>query len=115
MREWSFLTNHARVLVCIAHDRACASATSRHPGHHERSVFGIVTDLITAGYVTKGKDGRRNRYRDPRPLPLQEPGSRTIDREVLEIPGRLEHAHQGPPGAGCSPQNPEEDKTKEHI
>jgi hypothetical protein len=32
-------------------------------GITERSVFGIVTELTTAGYVIKDKDGRRNRYR----------------------------------------------------
>jgi DNA-binding IclR family transcriptional regulator len=64
MAEWSFLTNHARTLVCIAHDpgvRLRDVATTL--GITERSVFGIVTDLTTAGYVIKDKDGRRNRYR----------------------------------------------------
>ncbi len=63
MAEWSFLTNHARVLVCIARDpgtRLRDIATTLDIT--ERSVFGIVTDLIAAGYVTKDKDGRRNRY-----------------------------------------------------
>jgi len=74
MREWSFLTNHARVLVCIAHDpgvrlRDIAATLDIT----ERSVFGIVTDLITAGYVTKEKDGRRNRYQIQGHLPLPEP------------------------------------------
>ena len=63
MTEWSFLTNHARVLVCIAHDpgmRLRDIATTL--GITERSAFGIVADLTTAGYVIKDKDGRRNRY-----------------------------------------------------
>lgn len=64
MAEWSFLTNHARALVCIAHDpgvRLRDIATTL--GITERSAFGIVTDLTEAGYVIKDKDGRRNRYR----------------------------------------------------
>ena len=64
MGEWSFLTNHARVLACIAHDpgvriRDIAAGL----GITERNAFGIVTDLTTAGYVLKDKEGRRNRYR----------------------------------------------------
>jgi DNA-binding IclR family transcriptional regulator len=69
--EWNFLTNHARVLVCIAHDpgvRLRDIATTL--GITERSAFGIVTDLSTAGYVIKDKDGRRNRYRIQAHLPL---------------------------------------------
>lgn len=72
--QWSFLTNHARALVCIARDdglrlRDIADAL----GVTERSVFGIVTDLTQAGYVVKEKQGRRNRYRIQRHLPLRQP------------------------------------------
>src|ERR1700751_3304113 len=72
MSEWSFLTNHARVLGCIAHDpgvrlRDIAAAV----GITERSAFAIVTDLTEAGYVVKDKDGRRNRYRIEDHLPLR--------------------------------------------
>lgn len=87
MAEWSFLTNHARALVCIADDpgvrlRDIAVAL----GITERSAFGIVTDLTEAGYVEKEKDGRRNRYRihDHLPLPEAIGGERTIG-EVLEL------------------------------
>jgi len=63
MGEWSFLTNHARVLACIAQDPGVRirdiAATL---GITERNAFGIVRDLIAAGYVLKDKDGRRNRY-----------------------------------------------------
>ncbi len=63
MAKWSFLTNHARALICIAHDpgvrlREIAAALDIT----ERSAFGIVTELTNAGYVVKEKDGRRNRY-----------------------------------------------------
>ena len=85
--EWSFLTNHARVLVCIAHDpgvrlRDIATAV----GITERTAYGIVTDLTAAGYVVKDKDGRRNRYQIQVHLPMREAvgGERTIG-EVLEL------------------------------
>jgi hypothetical protein len=87
MPEWSFLTNHARALLCIAHDpgirlRDIAGTL----GITERRAFGIVTDLTDAGYVVKEKDGRRNRYRIQNHLPLPEAvgRERTIG-EVLEL------------------------------
>ena len=70
------MTNHARVLLCIARDpgvRLRAIAASL--GITERSAHGIVTDLATAGYVLKQKDGRRNRYQIQAHLPLPEPAS----------------------------------------
>ena len=87
MAEWSFLTNHARVLVCIAHDpgmRLRDIATT--VGVTERTAFGIVDDLIGGGYVEKVKDGRRNRYSIRTELPLGENlgRERTIG-EVLDL------------------------------
>ena len=73
MAEWTFLTNHARALVCIADDPGVRlrdiAATL---GITERSAFGIVSDLTEAGYVVKTKDGRRNRYRIQDHLPLRQ-------------------------------------------
>jgi DNA-binding IclR family transcriptional regulator len=82
--EWSFLTNHARVLVCIAHDPGVRlrdiAATL---GITERSAYGIVTELTGAGYVVKEKDGRRNRYRIQAHLPL--PGTVGRERTIGEV------------------------------
>jgi hypothetical protein len=74
--SWGFLTSHARVLLCIAHDpgmRLRDIAASL--GITERSAHGVVTDLAEAGYVVKQKDGRRNRYQIQAHLPLPEPTS----------------------------------------
>jgi hypothetical protein len=82
--SWGFLTSHARVLLCIAHDpgvRLRDIAASL--GVTERSAYGIVTDLAEAGYVVKEKDGRRNRYQVQAHLPLPEPNGR--ERTVGEI------------------------------
>ncbi len=72
MAEWSFLTNHARVLVCIADDPGVRlrdiAATL---GITERTAFGVVTDLTEAGYIVKDKEGRRNHYRIQDHLPLR--------------------------------------------
>jgi hypothetical protein len=70
--SWSFLTNHARVLLCITRDpgvRLRVIAASLGITH------GIVTDLAEAGYVVKQKDGRRNRHQIQAHLPLPEPTS----------------------------------------
>ena len=84
MADWSFLTNHARVLLCIAYDpgvrlRDIAART----GVTERTAYGIVADLTAAGYVVKHKDGRRNRYQIQAHLPLPETDSR--ERTIGEI------------------------------
>jgi hypothetical protein len=77
MASWSFLTNHARVLLCIAHDPAARLRDiSASLGITERSAHGIVTDLAGAGYVVKQKDGRRNRYQVQAHLPVSGPGTR---------------------------------------
>ncbi len=87
MAGWSFLTNHGRVLLCIAHDpgmrlRDIAASV----GITERSAYGIVTDLTTAGYAVKQKDGRRNRYQIQAHLPLPEPTSQQVAiGEVLAL------------------------------
>jgi hypothetical protein len=74
MVEWTFLTSHARALLCIAQDpgvRLRDIAASL--GVTERSAYGIVTELAEAGYVVRQKDGRRNRYQIQAHLPLPEP------------------------------------------
>ena len=76
MGSWSFLTNHGRVLVCIARDpgvRLRDIAASL--GITERSAHGILTDLTAAGYVVKRKHGRRNSYQILAHLRLPEPAS----------------------------------------
>ena len=82
-----FLTSHARVLLCIAHDpgvrlRDIAATLDIT----ERSAYGIVTDLAAAGYAVKQKDGRRNRYQIQAHMPLPEPASqRPAIGEVLAL------------------------------
>ncbi|MFI7442779.1 helix-turn-helix transcriptional regulator [Nonomuraea indica] len=61
--RWTFLTNHARVLLAIARNpqvrvRDIAAAI----GITERAAQGIVTDLKEAGYLDPVRVGRRNHY-----------------------------------------------------
>jgi DNA-binding IclR family transcriptional regulator len=84
MANWSFLTNHARVLLCIAHDPGVRLRDiAARVGVTERSAYGIVTDLAQAGYVVKEKDGRRNRYQIQAHLPLPDSASR--ERTIGEV------------------------------
>jgi DNA-binding transcriptional ArsR family regulator len=85
--DWSFLTNHARVLLCIADDPGVRLRDiAARVGITERTAYGIVTELTEAGYVVKERDGRRNRYQIQahRPLPEVDSRERTIG-EVLAL------------------------------
>ena len=71
MPDWKLLSNHGRVLFCVARDpgvrlRDLANQLSLT----ERTAYGIVTDLAKAGVVTKERDGRRNRYHIHRDRPF---------------------------------------------
>jgi DNA-binding MarR family transcriptional regulator len=90
---WGFLTNHGQALVCIAADpgvrlREIANAL----GITERAAYGIVTDLVEAGYVHKAKHGRRNRYtvQVDKPLPEALLRQRTVG-QLLELLAHAEH------------------------
>ena len=87
MASWSFLTNHARALLCIAHDPGVRLRDiAAMVGVTERSAHDIVTDLVGAGYVVKDKDGRRNRYQIQEHLPLQDPiGHELTIGEMLDL------------------------------
>jgi hypothetical protein len=104
MPDWSFLTNHARVLLCIAHDpgvRLRDIAASL--GITERTAHGILTDLGQAGYVVKQRDGRRNRYQIEAHLPLPEPGTREpAIGEVLAVLLGNKDGRVGPAGAAAA-------------
>jgi hypothetical protein len=87
MGDWSFLTNHGRALLFIAHDpktrlRDLAVALDVT----ERTAFGIVVDLTEAGYVVKERDGRRNRYHIQGHLPLPDAiGRQRTIGEVVDL------------------------------
>ena len=93
MENWTLLTSHAQALLAIAHDPGTRlrdiAATL---GVTERSAYAIVTDLTKAGYVTKRKDGRRNRYQIQAQLPLPGLASRhaTVGELLSLLTGRPE-------------------------
>jgi hypothetical protein len=105
MANWSFLTNHARVLLYIAHDPgARLRDIAASQGITERSAHAIVADLSQAGYVVKQKEGRRNRYQIEAHLPLAEPGTREpAVGEVLALLLGERTAENQPDGADGTP------------
>jgi predicted transcriptional regulator len=69
--RWRFLTNHARVLICIAHDPGVRLIEiSERVGITERAAHRIVAELAAAGYITRTRNGRRNNYTIEADLPL---------------------------------------------
>ena len=74
---WSFLTNHARVLVCIASDPGIRLRDiGDKVGITERAAHRIVGELAGAGYISRERNGRRNRYTIRPHLPVPDPLAR---------------------------------------
>jgi predicted ArsR family transcriptional regulator len=61
--EWTFLSNHANVLICIAQEPEIRlREVADRVGITERAVQRIVADLEEAGYLSRTRRGRRNHY-----------------------------------------------------
>lgn len=62
-REWTFLTNHGRVLAFLTkRPRITTREIAYEVGVTERAIQKVIADLETGGYVVRHKEGRRNRY-----------------------------------------------------
>ena len=78
--EFSFLTNHGKTLLLIAHDpRIRMRDIARLLDITERRTQQIVADLANAGYIEREREGRRNRYSVSPDLPLGLPIRRDAD------------------------------------
>jgi DNA-binding MarR family transcriptional regulator len=84
---WTFLTNHAQALVCIARDPGVRLRDiAERAGITERAAHRIVAELVAAGYLTRKRNGRRNHYTINAHLPLPDPIARDQNvGELLEI------------------------------
>lgn len=70
--NWTFLSNHAHVLICLAHREGLTMRDiAAEVGITERAVQRIVADLEEAGAITRVKQGRQNRYEINASLPLR--------------------------------------------
>lgn len=81
---WTFLTSHARVLLTLARDPAIRLRDVAETCMlTERTVQSIVTDLEGAGYLTRAREGRRNRYRITPGAKFRHPAE--ADRDIAEL------------------------------
>jgi DNA-binding MarR family transcriptional regulator len=82
--EFSFLTNHGKTLLLIAHDpRIRMRDIARLLEITERRTQRIVADLAGAGYISREREGRRNLYTVSLHLPLGLPTQRDTDIGAL--------------------------------
>lgn len=83
-RRWTFLSNHAHVLVCLARDPGIRIRDiANQIGITERAVTKILSDLEEEGLVEKHREGRRNSYELHLDQPLRHPAE--MHRSVSEL------------------------------
>ena len=84
---WSFLTNHAQVLICIAREpEVRLRDLGDQLGITERAAHRIVVALADAGYIERQRNGRRNHYTINAHLPLPDAIAREQNiGELLKI------------------------------
>ncbi|MBK5220325.1 MAG: MarR family transcriptional regulator [Thermoleophilia bacterium] len=87
MGTWTFITNHARVLLVIARDptlrlRDIAATLDIT----ERAAQRIVTELVDEGYLTRKREGRRNSYKVHPKMPMRAPQAKHTEvGEILDV------------------------------
>jgi len=101
-RSWTFITNHAHVLLAVArHPEATVAELARAARITERSAYRMLADLQQAGYVRRRKVGRHNSYEIDPKLPLRDAileneivgelialARKKADTSVMEMPSR---------------------------
>jgi predicted transcriptional regulator len=102
--RWKFLTNHAQVLACIAHDPGVLlREISERVGITERAAHRIVTELADGGYITRERNGRRNHYTIQSGLPLPDRLGRV--QRISDLLSILIGTTDEPPGKAVAPTN----------
>jgi predicted ArsR family transcriptional regulator len=101
MADWTFLTNHAHALLCVAREpgmrlRDIADCV----GITERAAHRIVDDLCEEGYLTRHRVGRRNFYEVHPHAPLRHPLERDV--EVGDVLAVLLRDKRGKPRAASA-------------
>ncbi|NTU80608.1 MAG: winged helix-turn-helix transcriptional regulator [Chloroflexales bacterium] len=87
MSQWTFLTNHAQVLICIARNQGVtAREIAGQVGITERAVQRILRDLHEANYISHTRDGRTNHYEIHIDAPMRHPAQRSHTvRELIDL------------------------------
>jgi hypothetical protein len=100
--SWTFLTSHARVLLCIAQDPGIRlREIGERAGVTERAAHRIVGDLAGAGYLSRERHGRRNRYTINSNLTLPDPIARR--QRVGDLLTLLTEPSSAPPAFDSAP------------
>jgi len=87
---WTFLTNHAHVLLCLAEAPAEGGIRVREVaqrvGITERAVQRILSELEELGYIQRTRVGRRSLYTVDDTRPLRHPmEARCTVRDLLAL------------------------------
>src|SRR2546430_16570451 len=98
---WSFLTNHAYVLGCIAREPSLTlREVAERVGITQRAVQRIVAELEEGGYLSREREGRRNRYGGRQGRPRRAPeagpplrGTPGVDESPRTAPGASRARH----------------------
>jgi hypothetical protein len=101
--NWTFLSNHGQVLLCIAHDPSVRlREIGEQVGITERAAHRIVAELVDAGYLGRQRNGRRNSYTITTRRSLPDPVAR--DRSIGDLLGVLgsEPRRRRPAGRSAS-------------
>jgi DNA-binding IclR family transcriptional regulator len=86
--KWTFLTNHGQLLLCIAREPGLSlREIGDRIGITERAAHRIVAELEDSGYLSRERNGRRNRYTIKAHLPL--PDSVARERQIGDLLGVL--------------------------
>ena len=97
---WTFLTNHAHVLICLASDpEARVRDVAELVGITERAVQRILTDLEAEGFLERGREGRRNHYRVQGRQPLRHPlEEHRTTQDLIRLGKKSAARRAAPPG-----------------
>jgi DNA-binding MarR family transcriptional regulator len=88
--QWTFLTNHAHVLVLLDRDPDMRMRDlAREIGITERATQRIISELVESGYLTRRRQGRRNTYTLHGDQPLRHPleSKHTVDELLRAVGG----------------------------
>ena len=73
-QEWTFFTNHAHVMICLARNpKQPLREVALSVGITERAVLRIVAELEESKYLLRHRNGRQNTYEIHPEIPLRHP------------------------------------------
>ncbi len=111
MTEWTFLTNHAHVLICVAElPQARVRDIAETVGITERAAHRILAELEEEGFLTRHRDGRRNSYSLNTDKRLRHPMDRAHRVAELISLFRSDSPERAHNGSETNPSDPDADQ-----